>query len=408
MGEGFAALPWALLAIRHIGDDGRWRWAVLLGVATAVLVLAGSPEAIVDVGALAATYAVVRFSLRPGAWWAFVSRGAVAAALGIGLSAVVWLPALHFIATSQRAHLSASFASEYSYPPSAILLSVIPFLEGGSRLFSQPQYFGPSNLPEVALYVGILPLVAALTMLARPWRSWPPDGERRTWYVVLVVGLVLAIGAGTPLEHLLVHIPFYGRQRDQGRNIVAADLAACALFAWWIDAGGRTVAAKLVAAARNNGAGNGERDRTVRGRHRSEVAVALGLVGVVIVFAAWFALAPTSLWHTLDAYRPFAGHGSYAVACGGPRGRNRRLGRSRRLVALAARVLALGAPRCRVHAGRSRAVLLRIELCLLRGIPEPDKLGGTAAAHRQEPFERWSLRGLRPGPVRPPLAGRCR
>ena len=305
MGEGFAALPWALLAIRHIGDDGRWRWAVLLGVATAVLVLAGSPEAIVDVAALAATYAVVRFSLRPGAWWAFVSRGAVAAALGIGLSAVVWLPALHFIATSQRAHLSASFASEYSYPPSAILLSVIPFLEGGSRLFSQPQYFGPSNLPEVALYVGILPLVAVLTMLARPWRSWPPDGERRTWYVVLVVGLVLAIGAGTPLEHLLVHIPFYGRQRDQGRNIVAADLAACALFAWWIDAGGRTVAAKLVATARNNGAGNGgSGDRTVRGRHRSEVAVALGLVGVVIVFAAWFALAPTSLWHTLDAYLP--------------------------------------------------------------------------------------------------------
>ena len=163
----------------------------------------------------------------------------MAGALGIGLTAFVWIPALHFIDTSQRAHLSASFPSEYSFPPSALLLSVIPFFEGGYRLFSQPQYFGPSNLPEVALYVGILPVVAVLSMLTRPWRRWPPGGERRTWYTVLVVGLVLAIGAGTPLEHVLVHIPFYGKQRDQGRNIVSVDLAACALFAWWIDAGGR-------------------------------------------------------------------------------------------------------------------------------------------------------------------------
>jgi hypothetical protein len=316
MGEGFAALPWALLAIRHIGEDARWRWAALLGVATGVLVLAGSPEAIVDVMALAFTYALVRWSLRPAAWWAFVSRGAVAAALGFGLSAVVWIPALHFIATSQRAHLTASFASEYSYPPSAILLSVIPFLEGGSRLFSQPQYFGASNLPEVALYVGILPLVAVLSMLARPWRNWPPGGERRTWYVVLVVGLVLAIGAGTPLEQLLVHIPFYGKQRDQGRNIVAVDLAACALFAWWIDAGGRRIAAKRAGvgaqgnragdrSAQGNGAGDRvAHDRAEASRHRSELAVALGLLGVVIVFGIWFALARTSLWRTLGAFVP--------------------------------------------------------------------------------------------------------
>ena len=239
MGEGFVALPWALLAIRHIGSDGRWRWAVLLGVSTAVLMLAGSPEAIVDVVALSLAYAAVRWSLRRESWWLFMSRGAVAGALGIGLTAFVWIPALHFIDTSQRAHLSASFPSEYSFPPSALLLSVIPFFEGGYRLFSQPQYFGPSNLPEVALYVGILPVVAVLSMLTRPWRRWPPGGERRTWYTVLVVGLVLAIGAGTPLEHVLVHIPFYGKQRDQGRNIVSVDLAACALFAWWIDAGGR-------------------------------------------------------------------------------------------------------------------------------------------------------------------------
>ena len=307
MGEGFVALPWALLAIRHIGSDGRWRWAVLLGVSTAVLVLAGSPEAIVDVVALSLAYAAVRWSLRRESWWLFMSRGAVAGALGIGLTAFVWIPALHFIDTSQRAHLSASFPSEYSYPPSALLLSVIPFLEGGYRLFSQPQYFGPSNLPEVALYVGILPVVAVISMLTRPWRRWPPGGERRTWYTVLVVGLVLAIGAGTPLEHLLIHIPFYGKQRDQGRNIVSVDLAACALFAWWIDAGGRRGAQAGVGgdgAASANGARSAGGAPLVEARHRSEVVVALGLLALVIVVGTWLAVAPSSLWIAMRAFVP--------------------------------------------------------------------------------------------------------
>ena len=35
MTEGFVAIPWMLLAVLHIVRDGRWRWAILLGVAFA-------------------------------------------------------------------------------------------------------------------------------------------------------------------------------------------------------------------------------------------------------------------------------------------------------------------------------------------------------------------------------------
>ncbi|MGD0083735.1 MAG: hypothetical protein ABSD78_11115 [Acidimicrobiales bacterium] len=282
MGEGLTALPWLLIAIRKIIDDRRWRWSILLAAATALLLLAGSPEAMLDVGAMCAAYTLLRLSLQPPAWERLLTRGGAGTALGLGLSAFVWVPALHFISISQRADLGSSFSATYSYPPRALILGVLPYVEGGLGVFGQPQYFGLSNLPEVAFYVGVLPIVAALALCAPRWKQWLPRGERRTWYGIVVVGLVLAVAAGTPLVHVISHIPFYGRQRDQGRNIVQVDFAACALLAWWIDGGTRPAGA----------------------RTRSEIAAVYAIVGVVAVIGLWLTVSPSSLWHTLGAFAP--------------------------------------------------------------------------------------------------------
>ena len=284
MAEGLASLPWVLFAIRRIGVDGRWRWCVLLGVAFALTIVAGSPEAMLDTAMLGLAYGLLRWSVQHGMWKRLVTRGAVAAGLSVGLSAAVWLPALHFIAVSQRANASESFASAFPFPPTGGLLGLIPYLEGGSAMFSQPAYFGRSNLGELGFYVGILPVIAVLSLLTPRWRGLLPAGERRCWYGVLVVGLVLAIGAGTPLEHVLYHIPLYGSQRDSGRNIVDVDLAASALFAWWIDRG----------------------DRLSRAGRTAGQLVAFVPFGLVAVTGALFAVSPSSLWTLLRAFPPLA------------------------------------------------------------------------------------------------------
>lgn len=289
MGEGLASLPWALLAVRRIGDDGRWRWAVLLGIAFALSILAGSPEAILDTAALCVAFALFTLWGRRAMWQVYASRIAVGAAMAVGLTAFVWIPALHFISHSQRPSGGEFFASEYSFPPYAGILALVPYLEGGYSLFSQPAYFGQSNLEEVSIYIGILPVIATLTLLGRAWRDRIPKNELICWYGVLVVGLVLAFGAGSPLEHLLYHVPFYGRQRDSGRNIVDVDLAACALFAWWVDGGHRA-------------------EREIRGRlGRLETIVSLLPVGVVAVVGLIFVTWPGELWHLLRAVPPAVG-----------------------------------------------------------------------------------------------------
>lgn len=298
MADGIASLPWALLAVRRIIDDGRWRWSVLLGVSLATAVLSGSPEAVLEIATTATTFAFFRWTLTPGATARLLSRSACAVGCAVGGTAFVWIPALRFISVSQRAGASEASASSYAFPPRSLVLAVLPYLEGGYRLLSQASYFGRSNAGEVTLYLGILPLIAAIALAARRWNTWLPYGERRSWYGVLIVAGILAIAAGTPVEHLIYHIPLYGRQRDTGRNIVEVDLAASALFTWWIDGGSRP-----------------RRERSDAGQ-----LAALVLVGLVLVIGIWFTLSPSTLWHVLGARaltpRPRGTTGAIAIAIG--------------------------------------------------------------------------------------------
>jgi hypothetical protein len=279
MGGGVACLPWALLAVRRIVEDGRWRWCALLAAALGLSVLAGSPEALLGTIAATATFGVLHWSLRPGSGWRFVSRSAVSVSAAVGGSAFAWLPALRFIAVSQRASVSEVAASGFAFPPRAGILALVPFLEGGDKLVGQGAYFGPSNSGEVTLYIGILPVVAVIALISRRWSARLPQGERRCWYGVMVVAAVLAVAAGTPLEHLIYHVPFYGRQRNSGRSVLEVDLAASALFAWWVD-GGRGAA-----------------------DDRPPVQRVAGLLPLAAVLAVgtWFAVAPSSLWQALTA-----------------------------------------------------------------------------------------------------------
>ncbi|MGA2521305.1 MAG: hypothetical protein ABSG81_10870, partial [Acidimicrobiales bacterium] len=253
-----------------------WRagWTAVLALAVALTILAGEPRAIDDAAVVVVLYAGWRL-LRSGRGrgWPLVSLVA-GAAIGVGLGAVQWAPGLLAVSGSQRAVRTAALFTSGSLPMRWLTLLLVPNLLGGTGSFGQPAFFATYNLTEVTGYVGILPLVAAFALLAKlRWRRRAP--EWLVWHVVAVVGLVLALGGNTPAWHLLIHVPLFGGQRLQSRNVFVLDLALALLLAYWADAW-------LGARRRRRRAGTGHEAGALLG-----VVPALGAVAVAVVALAW-------------------------------------------------------------------------------------------------------------------------
>ncbi len=275
MTGGFVAIPWMLLAVLHIVRDGRWRWTILLGIAYATVILAGAPEAMLDEALLVVAFAVLSAGLNRERWWRVLTRCGAGAALALSLAAIQWLPGLDAIRNSQRG--SGFIAGAGSYPTPFTILSLVPYLNGGYGHLGEAQFFSQYNLPEVGIYLGILPIIALVTLLHPRWPSRIPPRDRLTWYGVGLVGLLLALGSNTPLEHLFNSLPLYGHQRLQSRNMITVATAVCVLFAGWID---RTEAPEV---------------RTSMTRY--DRVMALVPFGVVAALAIWALAAPGSLVH---------------------------------------------------------------------------------------------------------------
>jgi hypothetical protein len=235
---GLSWVPLGLLSILRLAQDrplaSRYRWTAVLGLAFGLVILAGEPRAIDDACVILLIYAawqLARLGRRAGPALVSVTAGL---ALGLCLGAVQWLPGLAAISSSQRGADSMVLYSSGSLPVRWVLLALVPDLLGGSGSLGQPGFFGFYNLTEVTSYVGLLPLVAAFALLGRlRWRPRAP--EWLVWHVMAVAGVVLALGGNTPLGKVLYHLPLFGDQRLQSRNILVLDLALAVLLAYWVD-----------------------------------------------------------------------------------------------------------------------------------------------------------------------------
>jgi len=182
-----------------------------------------------DEGLLIIAYAALTAGFDRLLWWRVLTRCGAAAAFALALSAVQWLPGIAAISNSQRSTLGPSFSGSGSFSPANSLLSVVPYLFGGYGHLGKRSSSRTNNLPEVGIYVGILPVIALVTLWRRDWPSRLARRDRRTWYIIGIIGLLLAFGKYTPLEHILNSIPLYGRQRLQSRNMIDVSAALCVL-----------------------------------------------------------------------------------------------------------------------------------------------------------------------------------
>jgi hypothetical protein len=275
---GMSWVPVELLSVLRLSQPrsvaSRLRWTGVLAAATGLTILAGEPRAVDDACVIVVSYAawrIARLGRSSGPAALSVAAGAL---LGGSLGAVQWLPGLAAVATSQRAASSMALFTSGSLPPRWLLLMLVPDLLGGSGSFGQPAFLATYNLTEVTDYVGILPLVAAAALLARV-RLRPRPPEWLVWHVIALVGVLLALGGRGPLGPLLLHLPLFGEQRLQSRNILVTDFALAVLLAYWAD---------------NPLGGRGRpfpRSRRIRLETVLGVLPALGMIAVVVTGLCW-------------------------------------------------------------------------------------------------------------------------
>ena len=294
---GMSWVPLMLLALLKLSQrpnaPARLGWIALLGASGGMCVLAGEPRAIDEAVIIAALYVVWR-TIRAGrAAIGFLVSAAIGGVLAVAFSAVQWLPGVSVVATSQRAAGTYALFISGSLPAKWLFLLGVPDLVGGSGSFGQPPFFGHYNLAEVTGYVGILPIVGAVALLATlRWKR--PVPEWLGWIGIALVGAVLALGGNTALGPALSHIPLFGGQRLQSRNILVADLALGVLLAYWVQ---HTIDGPVLARGKI-GTEGGARRRSL------PIALAVPVIVVIVVivataipsqFARWMEALPSGV-----------------------------------------------------------------------------------------------------------------
>jgi hypothetical protein len=318
-----AWLPWALWMLERGLGDSALAWPLLSGV-IAVQAYAGHPQISYYTGLLLVVRTVVDVVGRARA----DRRGAIlntasaagSAALGGLLAAVVLLPTWRFNATSMRAGgLGWDAAAEFAFWPPDLLTLFVPWVTGTVYNLTWPGGESGALFWEDWMYLGVLPLTAAIVGLRRDVPGWA-----RFWGLVAMFALLLMFGphlrlfgwvwSAVPGMHLFrfpvrfLVVLTMAMALLAGRGLDAAVAQFPRLAAWTplifaLHALDVTVASRLVIPA-------GPRARWDAPTSALSAAVqAPGRVSVVGGTAAWreaMARTPPQLPLSLDAMAPLA------------------------------------------------------------------------------------------------------
>jgi hypothetical protein len=216
--EASAWLPVCLGAVAAIGRPGQ---VCVLAGAVAMMTLAEQPELLLFgiwlLPLCAAGLAIQHHRPRAGLEIARSPvRTGAGLALGIGLAAYFLLPFLAFAQVSNRSvGLSWAFQTGASLPPWHLLTALAPLALGDPRTAYWP---GPAYMwRERLLYVGVIPLVAAL---------WAPDRRRAIWLLVAAITVLVSLGSYGPFFGWAQVLPGYSVMRVPPKHLIVTALAA--------------------------------------------------------------------------------------------------------------------------------------------------------------------------------------
>jgi hypothetical protein len=210
--------PWIILLWRRaiassVAGVRRWAFRSMLAGGALGCAFLADPRWIIPAGLLATLSSL--WQAMPAAGTArvrlrsFALAGFTAVASCLGVCAVLWVPLLEFYRLSTRHLLTSAEATLLSLPAKNLIGLLIPNLGGW---------------PEWLVYPGIVVLMLTCVGIASPSRT------SRFWGVVVVLGLLLALGSNTPIYPALVAlVPGMSALRVPARWLLVSGLGLAML-----------------------------------------------------------------------------------------------------------------------------------------------------------------------------------
>jgi hypothetical protein len=190
----------------------RGRGALLSGIALALCVLADVRMAIYAVALLVLYVLIVQANGTRRTWINALGLLLVVAIIALALSAAAWLPALTLTDGSARSNLSTQEAGALSLDAAYVLGTLIADRSGAA---------------ERTTYFGLVVLILAFVGLKLQWQT-----RRRLmiWFVVVMIfGMLAALGTNTPFYELLYRLPGPALLRVPARAWFMVSFAMAAL-----------------------------------------------------------------------------------------------------------------------------------------------------------------------------------
>ncbi|MBI5267108.1 MAG: YfhO family protein [candidate division Zixibacteria bacterium] len=232
--------PLIVLFVDRLMNDARLRDAVGLGIVFALMIVTPHLQMAFYSAAFVAGYALWKCIARLSSTRSLsgvpirAALTVVGLVIGIGLSAIQWLPSAHYIPNeSPRAYeqTGLDYASTYSLHQEELVSLVVPEFCGLDETDGPKTYWGRNSFKDNSESFGAAAALLALIGLVLP-------GHRRKYWWLVVAGLVIlyAIGAHTPLfGFLIAQVPLMGQMRAPSTAMFVALFAVAVLAGIGVD-----------------------------------------------------------------------------------------------------------------------------------------------------------------------------
>lgn len=224
-----AQIPWLLWASDLVltGETARRRAIGVAGIAATLAsqIMLGFPPAIWL--ALLAVSWFTGYHVATGVSWRRATPLVAAAAVGVLVGAIQWLPTLDLSRESFRADSTTGFRLSYSLHPWNLAQLVSPYTFA-SRIYSPDS--AEQTVHELAIYNGAFGWLCVVWIVMR-WRPLPHRRLAGAFLCLAALGLVLALGRYGGVYPLLGHLPGLSGFRAPARHILLTHLALAGLAA---------------------------------------------------------------------------------------------------------------------------------------------------------------------------------